>query len=110
MNRSERGKGADVIRTTTMLAALALSLAGGGAGATRTAGPPPGLTSHGRAVWNLDALLHDTFGRRPVYLNAGATPKTPRNFSTRFTADCCSSYYLYTFTMASGSAFKTTGP
>jgi hypothetical protein len=31
-----------------------------------SAGPPPGLSSSGRALWNFEALLHDTFGNRQV--------------------------------------------
>jgi hypothetical protein len=30
------------------------------------AGPSPGLSTYGRALWNFEALLHDTFGRRYV--------------------------------------------
>jgi hypothetical protein len=26
--------------------------------------PPPSLTSSGQVIWNLDALLHDTYGNR----------------------------------------------
>lgn len=32
--------------------------------ASAFAGPPPGLTPNGRVLWNLDALLNDTFGNR----------------------------------------------
>jgi hypothetical protein len=31
-----------------------------------TAEPPPGLTSQGRTLWELEALLHDTFHSLPV--------------------------------------------
>jgi hypothetical protein len=27
-------------------------------------GPPPGLTVYGQTLWNLEALLHDTFGNK----------------------------------------------
>lgn len=40
--------------------AVALLAALGGASAA-TAGPPPGLTSQGRTLWEFEALLHDTF-------------------------------------------------
>jgi hypothetical protein len=82
-----------------------------GDAAARGAGPPVGLTSHGRTVWNLDALLHDTFGARPVFLAADQRfPRSPRNFTTVQGADCCSDYYIYTFANARRSAFKTMGP
>lgn len=91
------------------VAVLAVVIAGGAAG--RATAPPAGLTSYGRATWNLDALLHDTFGRHPVYLSTPSNyPKAPRNFSTTSGADCCSSYYLYSFANAARSAFKTVGP
>lgn len=38
-----------------------LALAGAAHGA-----PPPGLTDYGKIVWNLDALLHDIYGKRAV--------------------------------------------
>ena len=37
-----------------------------GAIAVSAAGPPQDLTSNGRVLWNLDALLHYTFGGRVV--------------------------------------------
>jgi hypothetical protein len=78
---------------------------------TSLASAPPGLTTYGRTVWNLDALLHDTFGSRPVYANAQrGFPKTPRNFSTAFHGDAGSAYYIYTFATARHSAFRTSGP
>jgi hypothetical protein len=51
-------------RITWALPTLAAALLGAGARAATTAGPPPGLTSNGRVLWNLDAVLNDTFGNR----------------------------------------------
>ena len=55
---------------TARLAAVALALAASAstlavAGATPTAGPPAGLSASGRALWNFEALLRQTFG--PTY-------------------------------------------
>ena len=84
---------------------------GAAAAAAPASSPPPGLTAYGRTVWNLDALLHDVFGQRSVYLSIPAKyPRTPRNFSTVQGANCCSAYYLPTFRAARGSAFRLHGP
>jgi hypothetical protein len=92
------------------LMTVACVAAGGGASA-RASGPPGGLTGYGRAVWNLDALLRDTFGNRAVYLSVPQNfPRVPRNFSTVSGANCCSAYYLPTFTAARASSFKLFGP
>lgn len=99
--------------TMAVLAVIAVALAvlsPGGAAAPQGA-TPPGLTSYGRTVWNLDALLHDTFGSRSVYLSIPQNyPRTPRNFSTVSGANCCSAYYLSTFRSAHRSAFSLFGP
>lgn len=71
---------------------------------------PPGLTAQGRAVWNLEALLHDTFGRRAVWLHYGANPRRPDDFRTVSGALCCSGEYYFTFANASGSAFVPAQP
>jgi hypothetical protein len=76
-----------------------------------SASSPPGLTGYGRAVWNLDALLHDTFGQRHVYLNVRRSyPKTPANFSTTQLDLAQSRIVVYTFANAHGSAFKLVRP
>jgi hypothetical protein len=36
------------------------------ANACAASGPPPGLTASGQVIWNLDALLRDTYGSRTV--------------------------------------------
>jgi hypothetical protein len=75
------------------------------------ASPPAGLTAYGRAVWNLDALLHDTFGKRQVWLNnRNSYPRTPANFSTRSKDLAHSRVVLYTFAAAHGSAFTLRRP
>jgi hypothetical protein len=85
-------------------AAVLLIVAGCGSGSPRS-GVPPGLTAYGRVVWNLDALLHDRFGGRPVYLNDGAT-----TFSTKFVSEVGSDYYVYTFADAHHSRFRVLRP
>src|SRR5881394_431115 len=63
-----------------------------------SADPPPELTAYGRVIWNLDALLHDVFGRHRVYVNHSARAAPPRgDFSTRFIAEAASRYYVFTF-------------
>jgi hypothetical protein len=94
---------------TIAVAAATASSAGGGA--AQLTGPPAGLTAYGRVVWNVDALLHDTFGPRRVYLNAKRSfPRSPRNFSTTFIDNAQSGYYIPTFENARGSTLKTIGP
>jgi hypothetical protein len=77
-----------------------------------SARPPAGLTSYGRVIWNLDALLHDVFGQRRVFVNySGAGPGPPRgNFSTHFFAMASSRYYIFTFVAARSSAFRLAKP
>jgi hypothetical protein len=90
------------------LAAASIVAAGG---ASASGSGPSGLTAYGRTVWNLDALLHDTFGKRTVYLNAKASyPRTPRNFSTKFIDNAHSEYYIRTFANVQVSTFQTVGP
>jgi hypothetical protein len=42
----------------------ALVLSGAEAASSSRSAPPPGLTPYGILVWNLDALVNDTFGHR----------------------------------------------
>src|SRR5205823_6295986 len=59
----DRGRGRP--RLTRVLLLVALGLVATGVTAAATAPPRPrGLTTYGRTVWNLEALLHDTFGNR----------------------------------------------
>jgi hypothetical protein len=87
---------------------MALALVGCGA---RTVGDqePTGLTRHGDLVWNLDALLHDRFGTRDVYINFAFRSETPL-FSTRFIDEASSNYYVYTFARAQRSRFRVLHP
>ncbi len=67
------------------------------------AGPPPGLSTDGRALWNFEALLHDTFGSRDV-CTKGAS------LNLIAPANQCSPLatyepYLYQFAGARHSAF-----
>ena len=50
-------------------AAIVTTVDGDRAGSAEAASvaAPPGLSAYGRRVWNLEALLRDTFGRREVY-------------------------------------------
>jgi len=68
--------------------------------------PPRGLSTHGANVWNLDALLRDTFGNRTVYGEWINTRTGPLNFTTTFKGECCTSYYLFTFAAARHSSFQ----
>lgn len=70
------------------------------------ASPPRGLTESGRLLWNLEALLHDTFGSKPIYVNYSGGPNHPGNFSTHFLDDARSRYFVYTFAAARHSAFR----
>jgi len=67
------------------------------------AAPPPGLSNNGRALWNFEALLHDTFGSRSVCRKGGSL-----NFIAP-TNDCSplATYepYLFQFAAARHSAF-----
>jgi len=98
-----------VIALVLTVAAL-LSASAPDAKAHRTA-PPSGLTTYGQAVWNLDALLHDTFGNQKVWLNARSSyPRTPANFSTDVIDLASSRIVVYTFAKAHGSAFTLVRP
>jgi hypothetical protein len=99
-----------VMALTAISSVVVAAVASGGA-ASRSGTPPPGLTRYGQTVWNLDALLHDTFGARGVYLSIPASyPRAPRNFSTVSGPNCCSAYYLATFRDARHSGFRLYGP
>ena len=87
------------------------------AGGAASKGPPDRLTPYGLTVWNLDALLADTFVGSDtfqgikVYRNTRASwPKTPANFSRTFINNAHSAQYLFTFGGATGSDFRTAHP
>jgi hypothetical protein len=66
---------------------------------------PSGLSKYGGLVWNLDALLHDTFGDSTFYLETGKRGEA--DFNTQFGGECCSGYYSFTFARAEHSRFRT---
>jgi hypothetical protein len=80
-----------------LVVVTAIATAIASAGHTSTAGPPPGLTPYGQIVWNLDALVNDTFGRRRpcVDLNRGNVFSVPQS---RFCPAPLARYSDYTFT------------
>jgi len=79
--------------------------------APASSSPPPGLTTYGRVIWHVDALLHDTFGQRRVWVNpTGNAVSAPRAFSTRFISESGSRRYIFTFANARHSAFRTATP
>jgi hypothetical protein len=62
---------------------------------------------NGRLLWNLEALLHDTFGSRRVYVTALKTNEWPgENFSAHFMSFSASSYWVFTFAKARHSSFR----
>lgn len=88
-----------------LLVALALGvlLTTAAAGsAARLQEPPPGLTRYGQAVWNLDALLHDTFGSRRLCLRR-STFTLSRAWCRRSLA--VAPVYAFTFRDARDSSF-----
>ena len=62
-----------------------------------------------RIVWNLDALLHDTFSSRQVWENYTGKSGVP-NYSTKFISLASSNPYVYTFSTARNSAFRLVRP
>jgi hypothetical protein len=102
-------RGLTVVAVALALSAV-ISASASGVAAHRNA-PPPGLTIYGQGVWNLDALLHDTFGLRQVWLNDRPSyPKTPANFSTNVIDLAHSRIVVYTFANAHGSTFRLLRP
>lgn len=72
------------------------------------AGPPHGLTPYGLIVWNLDALVNDTFGHRRPCLNQ----QTNNVFAVPHSQFCPSPLatyadYTFTFLNAFHSRFRT---
>jgi hypothetical protein len=77
-------------------------------GASQPSGPSKGLTEYGREEWELDALLHDTFGNQVVDLAGSKTSGS--NFMTGFVPIAAGGQYTYTFEDASHSTFKLLRP
>jgi hypothetical protein len=88
---------------TTLVALVAVGCGVASSGAA--AGPPAGLSPAGRITWNLEALLHDTFGNREVNLQLAQFGR-PEDFSLAFRGDCCSGTYVFTFANPHGSQFR----
>ena len=101
-------------RWLMVLSAAAVAAGGFAPLATRSAdaakaSPPSALTSYGRDVWNLEALLRKSFGIRHVYLDHG--PSGGRaNFTTKVLPNYRSGLYLYTFASGTDSAFRLLRP
>lgn len=93
-----------------LAAARASPIAAGREAAVAVSGPPPGLTPYGRTIWQLDALLHDTFGNRQVYEDYPTRGPGIGYFSTRGISDAQSVAYTYTFATAHHSAFRAVRP
>jgi hypothetical protein len=70
------------------------------------------LTPYGTNVEELDALLHETFGTRPVYLRSGqpAWATLMNDFSTSHVAQRSAATYYYTFANASRSMYQLRRP
>ena len=67
-------------------------------GSTRT-GPPPGLGAGADTYWNIDALVHDTFGKASVcILDSFVVAHATSTF--------CQSYYVSLFPSARHSSFS----
>jgi hypothetical protein len=90
-------------RRLLVLAGLVVGLAA--AGTAQAAGPPAGLSQSGQVIWNLEALLRDTFGAHDVYLQFANMGK-PEDFTLVDRGDCCSGEYVFTFSNPNGSQFK----
>ena len=100
--------------TTAMSVLVAVVVSGAGAASKA---PPDRLTPYGLTVWNLDALLADTFVGSDAYQGVkvyrntrNSWPRTPGNFSRTFINNAHSSQYLFTFGGATGSAFQARHP
>ena len=101
-------------RWLTVLGAAAVAVGGFAPLAAHSAhgakaSPPNGLTIYGRDVWNLEALLRNSFGTGRVYLDHG--PSGGRaNFTTKVLPNYRSGLYLYTFRRTTDSAFRLVRP
>jgi len=100
-----------VSRRSAIALAIVVALIAPGAIAALAAGPPSSvassLTANGRVIWNLDALLNDTFGNRPPCYDA----EHVAIFSVAHGSDCPSPAaryqdYVFTFLNAFGSQFR----
>lgn len=67
--------------------------------------PPAGLSDDGRLLWQLEALLRDTFGSSDFYLHYD---REVAWFDHEFTGNCCSEYWNFLFPDATGSDLRLT--
>ena len=67
----------------------------------------PVLSPDGRLLWQLEALLQDTFGSAEFYLHYEGDVA---RFDTRFTGGCCSESWTFTFADARGSQLRLDDP
>jgi hypothetical protein len=72
-------------------------------------GPPSGLDDYGLLLWNLEALLRDTFGVSSFYSNPGDEGE-PFDFNTEFRGNCCSGTWDFTFADARNSDLRLLDP
>jgi hypothetical protein len=84
-----------------------IAVAGAGAASSTSSGPPTGLTPYGQLVWNLDALVNDTFDHRRPCLDE----QTNNVFSVPQSQFCPAPLaryadYRFTFLNAFGSRFR----
>jgi len=87
------------------LALVAVLMFGSGGASAGSSALPPGLTSHGRLIWQFEALLHDTDGPAPVCEG----PHHIVNFVTYPCAPLADyNAYQFTFLHARHSAFTRT--
>ena len=99
------------MRRMAAVVLVAAAVTGAGALSAMAAGPPASLagslTANGRVLWNLDALLNDTFGNRTDCYDAketaifavgrgGSCPAPEARYQT----------YVFTFLNAFGSQFR----
>jgi hypothetical protein len=72
--------------------------------ASPTSGPPPGLSTEGRLLWNLEALMQKSFGSSTV-CTWYSDPRTVWNFNDFCVPLADMILYTFTFDRPRGSAF-----
>src|ERR1041385_2498365 len=89
-----------LVAVLAVVLTLAIVAACGAArlGRFEQAGPPAGLTSQGRLLWNFEALLHKTFKTRVVSVSSGLYDSL--NFSCAGWCGPNAKYLHYKFTFA----------
>jgi len=85
--------------------ALAVGVLGGAAPVeSSNSGPPPGLTTHGRLLWEFEALLRDTFNSRVVSASTGLNDSL--NFTCAGSCAPSAKYLHYRFTFDHAQASR----